>query len=337
MTDHGERYAEIQRLAELLRAGGLVAFPTETVYGLGANALDADAVARVFAAKGRPATVPLIVHLAAVEQLPIVTSRQSELALRLAQAFWPGPLTLVLPRASAVPDAVTAGLDTVGVRVPAHPLARALIAAAGVPLAAPSANPFTRISPTTAAHVRRQLGDRVDAVLDGGPTEVGIESTVVDASGERAVLLRPGGVSVAELEAVVGPVQRPTRDGDAALDAPQASPGMSERHYSPRARLIEVERDSRGQLVLSPAPGEASAWGLVRMVGGDATPFTGAAVDQRMPQDVTGYARRLFAALHELDEAGCEVAYVERLPAGPEWEAVADRLRRAGLRAADRG
>ncbi|HEX5520066.1 MAG TPA: L-threonylcarbamoyladenylate synthase, partial [Longimicrobiaceae bacterium] len=215
--------AALARAAAVLRRGGLVAFPTETVYGLGANALDADAVRRIFAAKGRPSYNPLIAHVAGAAAARELVTAWPDAAEQLAAAFWPGPLTLVLPKRAIVPDVVTAGLDTVAVRVPAHPVAHALLAAAGLPVAAPSANRFTQLSPTTAAHVERALGDRVDLILDGGPTTVGIESTVIDLSGERPVLLRPGSIALDALERIVGPLERPAAS---AAEAPRPSPGM---------------------------------------------------------------------------------------------------------------
>src|SRR4051794_21935732 len=217
----------IRRAAELIRAGRLVAFPTETVYGLGANALDAAAVARVFQAKGRPPTNPLIVHLDGVDQIAQVAAGWPKVAVRLAERFWPGPLTLVLPKRPEVPDVVTAGGPTVAVRVPAHPVAQALLRAAGVPVAAPSANRSTELSPTTAAHVLRGLDGRIELILDGGPTPGGIESTVVDVTASPLRLLRPGLVTPAELEAVVGPVARGEPGASATGGGrPLPSPGM---------------------------------------------------------------------------------------------------------------
>src|SRR5882724_3999780 len=198
--------AEIEAAARLLRAGRLVAFPTETVYGLGANALDPEAVARIYAVKGRPPTSPLIVHVSSVDMAQSLVTRWPDVAGQLARRFWPGPLTLVLDKQPTIPSIVTAGLATVGLRMPAHPMALALIKAAGVPLAAPSANRFTQLSPTTADHVRRGLGSEVDLILDGGPCEVGIESAVLSLAGSQPVLLRPGGISRAEIEAIIGPV-----------------------------------------------------------------------------------------------------------------------------------
>jgi L-threonylcarbamoyladenylate synthase len=227
----------ITHAADVLRAGGLVAFPTETVYGLGASALDERAVAGIFAAKERPSTDPLIVHLAALDDLPTVAVHIPPLARTLASAFWPGPLTLVLPRAVAVPPAVSAGRDTVAVRIPAHPVALALIQATGIPIAAPSANRFGHTSPTTAAHVLADLEGRIDMVLDGGPTPIGLESTVLDLTTPVPTVLRPGGVSREALAAVVGAVvlsrQSPAPDAQQGL----ASPGMLERHYAPTADL----------------------------------------------------------------------------------------------------
>ncbi|MBI4873456.1 MAG: threonylcarbamoyl-AMP synthase, partial [Acidobacteria bacterium] len=197
----------IQRAAELIRAGRLVAFPTETVYGLGANALDAAAVEKIFAAKGRPSTSPLIVHVDSEEMARTLARQWPDAAHVLVRRFWPGPLTLVVPKRECVPDVVTAGLATVGLRAPSHPLALALIRAAGVPIAAPSANRFTGLSPTTAEHVRRGLGEAADLILDGGPTVVGIESTVLSLAGQRPLLLRPGMVSREAIEALIGPLE----------------------------------------------------------------------------------------------------------------------------------
>ncbi|MBK6489749.1 MAG: threonylcarbamoyl-AMP synthase [Gemmatimonadetes bacterium] len=324
--------AAIAEGAEIIRAGGLVAFPTETVYGLGANALDAAAVARIYRAKGRPAFNPIIVHIADASALRLVAREVPPMAEALARAFWPGPLTLVLPRAPHLPDAVSAGLDAVGVRVPAHPVARALIERSGVPIAAPSANPYSRVSPTTAAHVIAQLGDAVDLVLDGGACRVGIESTVVDVTGPRPILLRPGGVSRDEVERVVGPVERPAVV--ATGDAPRPAPGMVDRHYAPQAQLVGFRAWQR-----------AEVWGRIaamvgsgRRVGVVAFNVAGspATCPIAMPVDPEGYARALYATLHTLDREGCTVAFVEVLPTGGEWEAILDRLRRAGLdRSAD--
>src|ERR1700722_17590646 len=222
----------IKEAAQILRDGGLVAFPTETVYGLGANALDASAVAKIYELKGRPETSPLIVHASSIEMARTLVTQWPREAEELAQRWWPGPLTLVLPKAAQIPDIVTAGLATVGVRVPAHPLAIQLIETAGIPLAAPSANRFKELSPTTAAHVRAAFGDTIP-VLDGGPTHVGIESTVVSITDGKITLLRPGMITLGEIEQAVAPDE-----------GAHSSPGMGARHYSPHTTLIIVNTPS---------------------------------------------------------------------------------------------
>ena len=232
----------VAQAAAVLRSGGLVAFPTETVYGLGANALDAAAVQRIFAAKQRPAFDPLIVHITGVEALAALVRHLPPAALLLAERFWPGPLTLVAPRADLIPDTVTAGGPTVALRAPSHPVAQALLRATRLPIAAPSANLFSHTSPTTAAHVWHDLAGRIEMILDGGATPLGVESTVLDISGPVPVLLRPGGVTLEALEAVLGRVElrTPRAEGDSALP----SPGMLDRHYAPRTRLLLVQGDA---------------------------------------------------------------------------------------------
>jgi L-threonylcarbamoyladenylate synthase len=315
--------ATIERAARLLRDGALVAFPTETVYGLGASALDAAAVRRIFGAKGRPSYNPLIVHVADTAAARALVREWPAAADRAATAFWPGPLTLVLPRAESVSDAVTAGLDTVGVRVPAHPVALALLRAAGVPIAAPSANRFTRVSPTSAAHVQRGLGVAVDLILDGGVTPWGIESTVLDLSGAAPRLLRHGAVSLDELRAALGPVEDATqqRSGGAAMP----SPGMLDRHYSPAAevRVFRAVEDAAQRALEEAARGRRVGALLLRA----SLPSLHEVV--ALPDDARGYARLLYASLHALDEAGCDVILVEDVPDTAEWAAVRDRLRRA--------
>ena len=314
----------INDAAEILRRGGLVAFPTETVYGLGANALDASAVARIFAAKGRPSYNPLIVHVPTEAAARELTSEWPESASRLARAFWPGPLTMVLRKQSVVPDIVTAGLDSVALRVPAHPVALALLRATQLPLAAPSANRSMALSPTIARHVARSLGDRVDLILDGGHTTVGIESTVVDLRGEQAVILRPGTINDYELAPFVGAVGRAEATAD---DAPRASPGMLDRHYAPRARLILFEPADAPRVLAEVEPARASGRPVGMLV---IETRVGGVNVLRMPNDAVDYARRLYASLHALDdESNCDVIYVERVPAGPEWRGVRDRLERA--------
>jgi L-threonylcarbamoyladenylate synthase len=316
--------AVLAEAGAILRAGGMVAFPTETVYGLGANALDAAAVARIFEAKGRPAYNPLIAHVsseAAARALASVWTREAEL---LAERFWPGPLTLVVPRAEGVPDLVTAGLPTVALRVPGHPVAHALLEAAGVPIAAPSANRFTALSPTTAAHVAKGLGERVDLILDGGPTAVGIESTVLDISAERPVLLRPGTISIEAIEAVVGPVGRAAA---IAGEAARPGPGMIERHYSPRAELRLFPFGATEALRAAAAEAERAGRrpGTVLLGGAGG----GASHARHLPADPGLYARELYSTLHELDDLGCDLILVEGVPEGPAWAGVRDRLRRA--------
>lgn len=312
----------IAAAADIIRRGGLVAFPTETVYGLGADALSELAVRRIFAAKGRPAYNPIIAHVASVEHARTLVTRWPDAADRLAQVFWPGPLTLVLPRAPMVPLALTAGRNTVAVRMPSHPVALALIRAADRAIAAPSANRFTELSPTTADHVARSLGDRVEMILDGGATHVGIESTVIDVSGEAPVLLRPGTLARAALEAALGvPVTDPAPV--ARADEARASPGMIERHYAPRARVILVDSSSL-RVAIKRERQSARVGALV--ITSEAS---GASSVQQLAADPLGYAQALYASLHALDEDGCEVIVVERPPQTSEWAGVNDRLRRA--------
>lgn len=316
----------IRRAADVLRRGGLVAFPTETVYGLGAHALDPAAVARIYEAKGRPTFNPLIVHVASAAAAKTLARTWPEAAARLAERFWPGPLTLVVPRRPEVPDAVTAGLDSVAVRVPAHPVALALLRASGIPVAAPSANRSTRVSPTTARHVVRALGNRVDLVLDGGPTDVGIESTVVDVTSDPPEVLRPGAISSAMLAEALGRdvVMAPRSSGSKAA---RRSPGMLARHYAPSAKVRLVWPDDA--VAVRSAIEEVSAQG--RRSGALLRTMMDLPVShlERLPHDPAAYARRLYAALHALDEAGVEVAFIERVPDEPAWAAVRDRLERA--------
>lgn len=313
----------IETAAEILRGGGLVAFPTETVYGLGANALDAAAVERIYSAKGRPSFNPLIVHVPDEEGARALASEWPERASRVVKEFWPGPLTIVLPKRSIVPDNATAGLDSVALRVPANPIALSLLRAAGVPLAAPSANRSTELSPTTAQHVERSLGDRVDLILDGGATSVGIESTVLDLRTPRAAILRPGVIGARDLEPLVGSIASPT---DLGSDAPRPSPGMMERHYAPRARLVLFDQKD-AQRIFDEAR-RAAKDRRVGMLLRDADDV-GSCEVVRMPIDAARYAQRLYAALHELDALGCTVIYAERPPNVADWAGVRDRLERA--------
>jgi len=293
----------ITEAAKIIRSGGLVAFPTETVYGLGANALDHAAVQKIFEMKGRPETSPLIVHVASVEMACEIVAEWPPLADELARLWWPGPLTLVLPKKSLVPDNVTAGLPTVGVRMPNHPMALALIQEAGVPLAAPSANRFTGLSPTAADHVRATFGDAV-LILDGGPCAVGIESTVVAIEDGRLKLLRPGMISLGQIE------QAAARAGQA-----HPSPGMHEKHYSPRTPLMLVT--SQAEL---PDRTGAYVW---RVALGPAARAV------RMPLDAGPYAAQLYRVLHQLDAENWPWIAVELPPDAPDWAAIRDRLQRA--------
>ncbi|WP_439628453.1 L-threonylcarbamoyladenylate synthase [Gemmata sp.] len=303
----------IERAAAVLRTGRLVAFPTETVYGLGANALDAAAVRGIFAAKGRPPSNPVIVHVHEPSQVRNVAADWPEAAAKLAAAFWPGPLTLVVPKLPTVPDEVTAGGPTVAVRCPRHPVARALIAAAGVPVAAPSANRSTELSPTLAEHVLKGLNGRIDLVLDGGPCTGGIESTVVDVTGPVARLLRPGLVTVAMLEAVVGPLAV-----GANPDSVARSPGLMARHYSPRTPVVLAEDADAEHRRLRDAG--------FRVISVGVDLFS----DHRsISGDPVEYAAELYAVLHELDDGGFDRIVVALPPDAPEWAAVRDRLTRA--------
>jgi L-threonylcarbamoyladenylate synthase len=315
---------EIDHAARLLRAGRLVAFPTETVYGLGANALDAEAVARIYAVKGRPATSPLIVHVASIEMAQSLVANWPEIADRLARRFWPGPLTLVLEKQlekqldkpPVIPAIVTANLPTVGLRMPAHPIALALIQAAGVPLAAPSANRFTELSPTTADHVRGSLGNDVDYILDGGPCTVGIESTVLSLAGSQPILLRPGGIPRTEIESVIGPISTAADPASGPHDAP----GLHPRHYSPRTTLYLA---TNGKL---PDQGQG-----IYLQHQNPPSRTNIAIHQ-MPQSAADYAAALYEVLHHADSGNYNWIAVDLPPSTPEWEAIQDRLKRAATK-----
>ncbi|MER7498554.1 L-threonylcarbamoyladenylate synthase [Nonomuraea pusilla] len=315
------RPGDIDRAAGVLRGGGLVAFPTETVYGLGANAADGAAVARVFQVKARPPSHPLIVHLGGAEHLDDWVADVPAAARLLAERFWPGPLTLVLRRGRRVPLETTGGLETVAVRVPAHPVALALLAAFGGGIAAPSANRFGSVSPTTAGHVRAELGDAVEVVLDGGPCQVGVESTIVEATGEALSILRPGGVTREDLQAVLG---RP-------LAVPATShirvPGQHPSHYAPRAQVVLVEPD---EVIAEAERAQESG----RQVGVLLPPaFADAEVKAHavvaLPASMPAYARELYAFLRELDQRGCDLIIASPPAEQGLGAAIANRLRRA--------
>lgn len=295
----------LQSAAKAIKAGGVVVMPTETVYGLACSALNAEAVRRVFEIKGRPSDNPLIVHIASADQLKQVAASWPPVAEKLAERFWPGPLTLVLPKRDRVPQETTGGLDTVAVRVPAHPVARELILLSQTPLAAPSANLFMGLSPTAAQDIDPAIMVDVDMVIDGGPCEVGLESTVLDLSGEFPRILRPGGVGRSDIEAVLG---RPL--GELPPPSVRRSPGLYPRHYAPRSSVVvaeEVAADHPG-LVFGPPANDLQV---------------------KMPKDAKAYGALLYSALRRLDLQGVAVISVEAPPKTHEWEAVNDRLKKA--------
>jgi len=309
--------ADLDEAAALLRRGGLVAFPTETVYGLGALALEPLAVRAIYAAKGRATTNPVIVHVLGEDEARPLCARWPIEAQELVTRFWPGPLTLVLPRTERVPDEVTGGGPTVAVRAPSHPAARQLLARVGAPLAAPSANRSEHVSPTTARHVLRDLNGRIDAVLDGGRCPVGIESTVVALTPAGPRLLRTGAVPRAALEELLGDVPDAPPAGPVA-----ASPGLEKRHYAPAA-LVRIADAAALPRIAADLPGRVGA--LVR----SEIAFPEGVVSLRLPSDPAGYARDLYAALRELEDRGCTSICIETVPASPDWDAIRDRLTRA--------
>jgi L-threonylcarbamoyladenylate synthase len=320
----------IRRAAEVLRGGGLVAFPTETVYGVGANALEAAAVAKIFAAKGRPPNNPLIVHVARIEQSRELTLDWPDAAARLAAVFWPGPLTLVLAKRPAVPDIVAAGAATVALRIPAHPVAQAVLEAVGVPIAAPSANRSNEISPTTAEHVLKSLGGRIDVVLDGGPTTGGLESTVIDLTANLPRILRPGLVSPAEIERVIGSVERPF-GGTVRSHGPLSSPGQLPRHYAPTAPMECCAAGSAERVASLAQGGQRVGW--LRIAGDDQSlpDFGNRVTTIEMPRKPAAYAAQLYAALHSLDDAQVDWIIVDLPPDEEAWLAIRDRLRRGSV------
>ena len=304
-------YDDIHKAAQLLCSGELVVFPTETVYGLGANALDPSAVRKIYALKGRPATSPLIVHVASIAQARELAALWGEDAERLAREFWPGPLTIVVPKKPTIPDEVTAGLPTVGLRMPQHPVALALLREAGVPVAAPSANRFTQLSPTTPQHVREAFGSDTPFLLDGGPCEVGLESTVIAVTKDGLEVLRPGMALVRDAV----PAASSAEPEQVEQNVAHRSPGQYKKHYSPRTRVLLV---NRGHL---PQRGRgAYLWFAYNAK---------AACNLRMPGQPGDYAAKLYSVLHDLDREGYDWIAVELPPHTPEWGAVRDRLTRA--------
>lgn len=327
-TDSREKFdAAVRRATELLRAGEVVALPTETVYGLAANAFDCAAVQKVFDIKGRPSHNPIIVHVASRELAQECVGEWNDTAEKLAKSFWPGPLTIVLPKSAKVADIITAGGPTVGVRWPSHSFIQAVIRECGFPLAAPSANPSNQLSPTTPEHVEKLLGDKLALIVDGGAAQVGIESTVLDASTTPPRVLRPGIIHRESLLAVLGQLSQLS-----TLDSQLRSPGLLDRHYSPRARLAirawsndaellaqlrELRTDQRHcHIIAHTRIPDPRGFGRVSLI----------------PHDATAYARALYAELHKCDELGAELIVVEAVPESAEWHAIADRLRRAETR-----
>ncbi|HEX3716333.1 MAG TPA: L-threonylcarbamoyladenylate synthase [Verrucomicrobiae bacterium] len=316
----------VGRAAALLRSGQLVALPTETVYGLAANAWDAQAVRRIYEAKGRPPENPIIVHVAGLEMARRCVSTWPALADKLAAAFWPGPLTLVLPRSPEIPPIVTAGGETVGVRWPSHPFIQAVIRACGFPLAAPSANRANELSPTNPRHVQKSLGEKVPLIIDGGQSQVGIESSVIDLVSSPPRLLRPGMIHAESLLAAISEGSLETGAGSSHT---LRSPGLLPRHYSPRARLVVLSWTDEAHLAAS-----VCAFNLARekihVVAHTQIPlrekFGRVAV---IPHDAEAYARALYAELHQCDEAGAELIIAEAVPTGGDWSGIADRLERA--------
>lgn len=321
--------AAIKEAAEALRRGLLVAFPTETVYGLGASATDAEALRRLYAAKGRPANHPVIVHLASAESLTEWASHVPEGARKLALALWPGPMTLILPRAAKVPDAVTGGQDTVGLRIPNHPVAHALLQEFGGGVAAPSANKFGRLSPTTAQDVAADFADEVDIVLDGGACEVGIESTIVDYSGDRPRILRPGMILPEQIAAIIGdPVD--TAFGVSAKSSQTRAPGGLPSHYAPNTPLRITSGEQLGELLNDIAAAGKHACVLAFQH----RPATTSALNWiAAPKKSNEYARQLYSNLRKLDREKADYIIVEAVPETTEWSGIADRLRRAAAEA----
>jgi L-threonylcarbamoyladenylate synthase len=316
----------VRHAVELLRTGEVVALPTETVYGLAANALDEKAVAKIFQIKGRPAHNPIIVHVASNEMAKICVSKWPELAEKFSKAFWPGPLTLVLPRAEKIPDNVTAGGATVGIRWPSHPLTQAVIRECGFPLAAPSANLSNQVSPTNAEHVRVQLGGKIPLIVDGGQSQVGIESSVLDLTVSPPRVLRPGMIHAESLAAVCGAIQILNSEHQIS---DLRSPGLLKKHYSPKAKLLVLNWRDDTELKLkiqNPKLKIGNCFIVAHTMVPAGENFADVSV---MPHDAEAFARALYAELHRCDAAGAELIVVEAPPDLPEWSGITDRLRRA--------
>ena len=295
----------VRKAAEILRNGGLIIMPTETVYGVAADMTNKEAIKRVYEVKGRPRDNPLIVHIASIEQIPPLVSKWNGDAEGLAKRFWPGPLTLVAKKSDGVPKEVTSGLDTVAIRMPSHPIAQALLQMAGVPIVAPSANRFMHLSATRADHIDPELANKVEMIIDGGPCQIGLESTVINCAVEPPQILRPGAITRAQIQAAI---KMPL--ASAPSGGPNRSPGMYPRHYAPNAPVILCELLEPGQNGLT---------------------FDDSSGDEqiRMPLDPVAYGATLYDALHKLDRAQPEAIYVELPPETPDWEAVLDRLKKA--------
>jgi L-threonylcarbamoyladenylate synthase len=329
--------AAVKRAGELLRGGEVIALPTETVYGLAANALDAGAVANIYEIKGRPSRNPIIVHVADMAMARRCVGEWPEEADKLAASFWPGPLTLVLPKSKEIPGIVTAGGETVGVRWPSHPFIQAVIRECGFPLAAPSANPSNRVSPTNAAHVRESLGGKLKLIVDGGPSQVGIESTVIDLTVHPPQVLRPGMIHAESLQAALPglelpPVPLETRNSKLETQEsaqPLRSPGQLRQHYSPKARLVVLRWKDDADL-LSQLSSLGSHLSTTHVIAHSHIPsVTGLGCVSVIPHDAEAYARAIYAELHRCDAEGASCIVAEVLPTGREWQAITDRLERA--------
>jgi L-threonylcarbamoyladenylate synthase len=316
----------IAEAVRVLRGGGLVAMPTETVYGLAARAFDERAVARVYAAKGRPGHHPLIAHVEGEAQARALAASWPERASLVAKAFWPGPLTVVVDRAPGVPAAVAGGGPSIAIRAPAHPVALALLRALGEPVAAPSANRYQGLSPTTAEHVVKELGDAVDLVLDAGPCDAGIESTVVDLRSSPPRVLRPGALDLAVLRRVLPNVLAPVETARGA--EARVSPGMEARHYAPRAKLLLADTWEEARRIAYGLAGTGARVGLVTHEKRTSSVPEKQVLARSLPRDPAQYARLLYRTLHDLDDAGVDAIVVQGVPHEEAWWAVADRLRR---------